>query len=245
NRTPRQFTPGEEGEEKTLELELKIMADVGLLGMPNAGKSTFIRAVSSAKPKVADYPFTTLHPNLGMVRIDENNSFVVADIPGLIEGAAHGAGIGYQFLKHLSRNHLLLHIIDIAPLDEYTNPEEDAVAIVKELQKFDQQLFEKPRWIVFNKIDSADTEKIHSIQNNIISRLKKEKLIPENFNQTRTEVFSISAVTKEGIEPLLYTIQDYLKVLKINSNSENDELAPKNNQKNTHYSARRYFSKII
>jgi len=153
NRAPRQFTKGEPGEEREFALELRVLADVGLLGLPNAGKSTFIRAVSSARPKVADYPFTTLIPQLGVVRIGHASSFVIADIPGLIEGAAEGAGLGHQFLRHLSRTRLLLHLVDIAPLDPLSNPVKDAKAIVKELKKYDPALFAKPRWLVFNKID--------------------------------------------------------------------------------------------
>ena len=145
NRAPRQCTPGKPGEERKLRLELKVLADVGLLGMPNAGKSTFIRAVSAARPKVADYPFTTLAPNLGVVRVDTDRSFVIADIPGLIEGAAEGAGLGHRFLRHLSRNRLLLHLVDIAPYDEEADPVKDAKAIVEELRKYDEALFEKPR----------------------------------------------------------------------------------------------------
>jgi GTP-binding protein len=153
NRAPRQFTKGTEGEERELQLELRVLADVGLLGLPNAGKSTFIRAVSSARPKVADYPFTTLSPQLGVVRVGMASSFVIADIPGLIEGASEGAGLGHQFLRHLSRTRLLLHIVDIAPLDEGADPVKDAKAIVKELKKYDKTLFDKPRWLIFNKID--------------------------------------------------------------------------------------------
>ena len=153
NRAPRQFTPGEEGERRRLNLELKVLADVGLLGMPNAGKSTFIRAVSAARPKVADYPFTTLAPNLGVVRTDANRSFVIADIPGLIEGAADGAGLGHQFLRHLQRTRLLLHIVDLAPFDPDADPVHDARAIVAELKRYDPALHDKPRWLVLNKID--------------------------------------------------------------------------------------------
>src|SRR3954452_1144635 len=153
NRAPRQFTRGMPGESRRLRFELKVLADVGLLGMPNAGKSTFIRAVSAARPKVADYPFTTLHPNLGVVRVDNNRSFVIADIPGLIEGAAEGAGLGHQFLRHLQRTRLLLHIVDLAPLVEDADPVRDAHAIVEELQKYDEELYRKPRWLVLNKID--------------------------------------------------------------------------------------------
>ncbi len=153
NRAPRQFTKGTEGEEKELQLELRVLADVGLLGLPNAGKSTFIRAVSSARPKVADYPFTTLSPQLGVVRVGMASSFVIADIPGLIEGASEGAGLGHQFLRHLSRTRLLLHIVDIAPLIDAADPVKDAKAIVRELKKYDKALHDKPRWLVFNKVD--------------------------------------------------------------------------------------------
>ena len=155
NRSPRQFTRGEPGESRELALELRVLADVGLLGLPNAGKSTFLRAVSSARPKVADYPFTTLNPSLGVVRIGPSASFVLADIPGLIEGAAEGAGLGHQFLRHLGRTRLLLHLIDVAPLDEQADPARDARAIAEELKKFDPSLYRKPRWLVFNKVDMA------------------------------------------------------------------------------------------
>ncbi len=153
NRSPRQFGPGFPGEKRTLELELKVIADVGLLGLPNAGKSTLIRAVSAARPKVADYPFTTLHPNLGVVAVGEHRSFVMADIPGLIEGAAEGAGLGHRFLKHLQRTRLLLHLVDIAPVDPEADPVRDARAIVAELKKFSRELAAKPRWLVLNKRD--------------------------------------------------------------------------------------------
>ncbi|MDP1594438.1 MAG: GTPase ObgE, partial [Gallionella sp.] len=153
NRAPRQHTLGEPGEEWELALELKVLADVGLLGMPNAGKSTFIRAVSAARPKVADYPFTTLAPNLGVVRVDSERSFVIADIPGLIEGAAEGAGLGHQFLRHLQRTRVLLHLVDISPRwEDSGDPVHDARAIVEELRKYDQQLYDKPRWLVLNKL---------------------------------------------------------------------------------------------
>ncbi len=155
NRSPRQFTRGEPGESRKLALELRVLADVGLLGLPNAGKSTFIRAVSSARPKVADYPFTTLSPSLGVVRAGEA-SFVIADIPGLIEGAAEGAGLGHQFLRHLQRTKLLLHLVDIAPFAEGADPARDAEAIALELKKYDPSLHRKPRWLVFNKIDLAE-----------------------------------------------------------------------------------------
>ena len=153
NRTPRQCTPGTEGERFALRLELKVLADVGLLGMPNAGKSTLISAVSNARPKIADYPFTTLHPNLGVVRTAAERSFVIADIPGLIEGAADGVGLGVRFLKHLARTRLLLHLVDIAPFDPSVDPVYEARAIVEELRKYDETLYDKPRWLVLNKID--------------------------------------------------------------------------------------------
>src|SRR5712664_2902492 len=155
NRAPRQFTRGERGEDRDLALELRVLADVGLLGLPNAGKSTFIRAVSSARPKVADYPFTTLNPSLGVVRVGEA-SFVIADIPGLIEGASEGAGLGHQFLRHLARTRLLLHLVDVAPFDPDADPARDARAIALELKKYDAALYHKPRWLVFNKIDLAE-----------------------------------------------------------------------------------------
>jgi GTP-binding protein len=158
NRSPRQFTHGEPGESRELALELRVLADVGLLGLPNAGKSTFIRAVSSARPKVADYPFTTLNPSLGVVRVSHEASFVVADIPGLIEGAAEGAGLGHQFLRHLSRTRLLLHLVDLAPPGMDDDPTaaglaKDVRALANELKKYDPALYEKPRWLVFNKTD--------------------------------------------------------------------------------------------
>ncbi len=153
NRAPRQFTRGEPGESRELALELRVLADVGLLGLPNAGKSTFIRAVSAARPKVADYPFTTLNPSLGVVRVQSDASFVVADIPGLIEGAAEGAGLGHQFLRHLSRTRLLLHLVDLAPFEQDADPARDARALALELKKYDGALYKKPRWLVFNKAD--------------------------------------------------------------------------------------------
>jgi len=153
NRAPRQFTRGEPGESRDLSLELRVLADVGLLGLPNAGKSTFIRAVSAARPKVADYPFTTLNPSLGVVRVGQDASFVVADIPGLIEGAAEGAGLGHQFLRHLSRTRLLLHLVDLAPPEDDADPARDVRALANELKKYDEALYAKPRWLVFNKTD--------------------------------------------------------------------------------------------
>jgi GTP-binding protein len=200
NRAPRQFTFGEPGQEFDLKLELKVLADVGLLGLPNAGKSTLIRAVSAARPKVADYPFTTLHPNLGMVRVDQNRSFVMADIPGLIEGAAEGAGLGHRFLKHLARTRLLLHLVDIAPVDESINPVRDAKAIVKELMKYDEFLYQKPRWLVLNKTDmlpEGDREKIC------------KKFIRSLGWKGKT--FIISALTNEGCKELTYAIMESLE----------------------------------
>ncbi len=202
NRAPRQSTPGEPGEERRLQLELKVLADVGLLGMPNAGKSTFIRAVSAARPKVADYPFTTLHPNLGVVRVDTDRSFVLADIPGLIEGAAEGAGLGHQFLRHLARTRLLLHLVDLAPPDPDADPVAQARAIVEELRRYDEALYHKPRWLVLNKID----------------------LIPQAERQQRIDafvrefdwhgpVYAIAAISGEGCQALVYAIMDYLEGL--------------------------------
>lgn len=200
NRAPRQCTPGEAGEEFELALELKVLADVGLLGMPNAGKSTFIRAVSAAKPKVADYPFTTLHPNLGVVRVDSERSFVIADIPGLIEGAAEGAGLGHQFLRHLARTRLLLHLVDIAPFDEAVNPVHDAHAIIEELRKYDESLYEKPRWLVLNKMDAlpADERDEHQLQ------------FLRDFGW-EGKCFMISALTGEGCKELTYAIMEHLE----------------------------------
>ena len=198
NRAPRQCTPGEEGERRELQLELKVLADVGLLGMPNAGKSTFIRAVSAARPKVADYPFTTLHPNLGVVRVSNEKSFVIADIPGLIEGAAEGAGLGHQFLRHLARTRLLLHLVDIAPLYEGTDPVHEAHAILNELKKYDEALYEKPRWLVLNKLDLLQD--------------KDEKVaafLREFGGHTRH--FAISAVNGDGCKELTYAIMEHLE----------------------------------
>ncbi len=199
NRAPRQCTKGEQGEEFELYLELKVLADVGLLGMPNAGKSTFIRSVSAAKPKVADYPFTTLHPNLGVVRVDANRSFVIADIPGLIEGAAEGAGLGHQFLRHLARTRLLLHIVDIVPFDEAVDPVQEARAIVEELKKYDEGLYNKPRWLVLNKIDMLPEEE----------RDAKRIAFLREFGWDAPS-FCISALAGDGCKALTYAIMDYL-----------------------------------
>jgi GTP-binding protein len=199
NRAPRQFTLGEPGQEFELKLELKVLADVGLLGMPNAGKSTLIRAVSAARPKVADYPFTTLHPNLGVVRVDQNRSFVMADIPGLIEGAAEGAGLGHRFLKHLSRTRLLLHVVDIAPYDQTVDPLREAKAIVKELRKYDEALYQRPRWLVLNKVDLLPAEEREEICRKFLRSLG-----------WKGKSFAISAITGEGCKELVYAIMDYL-----------------------------------
>ena len=200
NRAPRQFTYGEPGQEFELKLELKVLADVGLLGMPNAGKSTLIRAVSAARPKVADYPFTTLQPNLGMVRIDQNRSFVMADIPGLIEGAAEGVGLGHHFLKHLSRTRLLLHVVDMMPPNEDTDLVHEAQALVKELQKYDESLYQKPRWLVLNKTDMMPAENRAELCHQFVEKLG-----------WKDKYFIISALTGEGCKSLTYAIMDYLE----------------------------------
>jgi GTP-binding protein len=199
NRAPREFTHGEPGVSRKLKLELKVLADVGLLGMPNAGKSTFIRAVSAARPKVADYPFTTLHPNLGVVRVDERRSFVIADIPGLIEGAAEGAGLGHQFLRHLSRTGLLLHLVDMAPLEMGAEPVKDAKAIIAELKKYDVALYDKPRWLVLNKADLLPVD-------------SREKLLRAFVRKLgwKGKTFIISALTGEGCQALVYAVMDHL-----------------------------------
>lgn len=200
NRAPRQHTKGAPGESRELKLELKVLADVGLLGLPNAGKSTFIRAVSAARPKVADYPFTTLHPQLGTVRIDHNRSFIVADIPGLIEGAAEGAGLGHRFLKHLARTGLLLHIVDIAPLDPETDPVREARAIVRELRKFDPALQRKPRWLVLNKTDMLPPESREEHCQGFVRDLG-----------WRGKTFMISALTGEGCRELCQAVMGELE----------------------------------
>ncbi|MEN9403951.1 MAG: GTPase ObgE [Verrucomicrobiota bacterium] len=199
NRAPRQKTMGQEGERLNLRLELKVLADVGLLGMPNAGKSTFIRSVSAAKPKVADYPFTTLAPNLGVVRTAENRSFVIADIPGLIEGAAEGAGLGHQFLRHLQRTHVLLHLVDLAPFDPEADPVRDAQAIVEELRKYDAELHAKPRWLALNKLDLIPEEE----------RAARVAAFLEAYGPVERH-FEISALKSEGTRELVFAIQDFL-----------------------------------
>lgn len=213
NRAPRQCTKGEPGEEFELYLELKVLADVGLLGMPNAGKSTFIRAVSAAKPKVADYPFTTLHPNLGVVRVDTNRSFVIADIPGLIEGAAEGAGLGHQFLRHLARTRLLLHLVDIAPFDENVDPVQEARAIVEELRKYDEALYEKPRWLVLNKIDMLQDAQAQA------DRFAKEC-------GWTGRCFTISAINGAGCKELTYAIMEHLEATREQEHGDKSDGLP-------------------
>jgi GTPase len=200
NRSPRQFGPGLPGEKRSLELELRVIADVGLLGLPNAGKSTLIRAVSGARAKVADYPFTTLHPNLGVVAVGEHRSFVMADIPGLIEGAAEGAGLGMRFLRHLQRTRLLLHLIDIAPLDPEADPVRDARAIVGELKKFSRELGVKPRWLVLNKRDLLPAAEAEKRAASIVRRLRY-----------RGPSFLVSGATGEGTRPLCEAVMRFLE----------------------------------
>ncbi|NBX96268.1 MAG: GTPase ObgE, partial [Betaproteobacteria bacterium] len=198
NRAPRQKTPGWPGEAKKLRLELRVLADVGLLGMPNAGKSTLIAAISNARPKIADYPFTTLHPNLGVVRVAPEKSFVVADIPGLIEGAAEGAGLGHQFLRHLQRTELLLHLVDLAPFDD-ADPVTHAKAIVEELRKYDEALHQKPRWVVLNKMDMVPADERAARVKDFVKRFK-----------WKGPVFEISALARQGLDPLIHAIYDHV-----------------------------------
>ena len=204
NRAPRQKTNGEPGEEFELVLELRVLADVGLLGLPNAGKSTLIRAISAARPKVADYPFTTLHPNLGVVRVDNEKSFVMADVPGLIEGAADGAGLGIRFLKHLQRTRILLHLVDIAPIDPDSNPVRDAKAIVNELVKHDPALADKLRWLVLNKLDLIPEEDREKAVKDFLKAYKKA-------TKYDGPVFTIAAINGEGTKPLIYAISEALE----------------------------------
>ena len=199
NRAPRESTKGQEGEHRKLRLELKVLADVGLLGMPNAGKSTLIAAVSNARPKIADYPFTTLYPNLGVVRLGPGRSFVIADIPGLIEGAAEGQGLGHQFLRHLQRTKLLLHIVDMAPVEEGADPVKDVRAIVAELKKYDKDLAVKPRWLVLNKLDLLPEGEREAAVKNLLRRLRY-----------KGPVFPISALAREGLDPLLHAIAEHI-----------------------------------
>ncbi len=199
NRAPRQKTPGWPGEHRKLKLELRVLADVGLLGMPNAGKSTLIAAISNARPKIADYPFTTLHPNLGVVRVGPEQSFVVADIPGLIEGAAEGAGLGHLFLRHLQRTRLLLHLVDFAPFDPEIDPVAQVRGIVRELEKYDPELAAKPRWLVLNKFDMIPVDERAERIRSFVKRLK-----------WKGPVFAISALTREGCEPLIRAIYEHV-----------------------------------
>lgn len=199
NRAPRQFTPGKPGEQRQLKLELKVLADIGLLGMPNAGKSTLIAAVSNAKPKIADYPFTTLYPNLGVVRVGQGKSLVIADIPGLIAGAAEGAGLGHQFLRHLQRTRLLLHVVDMAPFDESVDPVVQAKEIIEELRKYDDELYAKPRWFVLNKMDMVPEDERKQKVADFVKHL--------NYNGP---VFEISALTHEGCEHLMRKAYEFI-----------------------------------
>lgn len=214
NRAPRQRTMGTPGETRDLMLELLLLADVGMLGMPNAGKSTFIRAVSAAKPKVADYPFTTLVPSLGVVRVTNQESFVVADIPGLIEGASDGAGLGIRFLKHLERCRVLLHLIDIKPIDE-SSPAENARIIVNELQQYSEKLAEKPRWLVFNKIDLMDPEEAKELSQAIADEMGWDQ-----------PFYMISAVSQQGVKQLCWDIMEFLKTQPRNLATTEDESKP-------------------
>ncbi len=202
NRAPRQTTAGSEGEQRSLKLELKILADVGLLGLPNAGKSTLIRAVSSARPKVADYPFTTLVPNLGVVKVEAHRSFVVADIPGLIEGASEGAGLGIRFLKHLTRNRILLHLVDMAPYDG-SDPAGAALSIVRELERFSPTLAQRERWLVLNKIDLLEGEDLEERREAVIDALGWEG-----------PVYTISAISGEGTPALCGDLMNHLEALR-------------------------------
>ena len=210
NRAPRQKTPGWPGEARKLKLELRVLADVGLLGMPNAGKSTLIAAISNARPKIADYPFTTLHPNLGVVRAGPERSFVVADLPGLIEGAAEGAGLGHLFLRHLQRTRLLLHVVDMAPFDG-VDPVAQAKAIVKELRKYDESLYEKPRWIVLNKLDMVPTEARAALVKDFVKRMR-----------WKGPVFQVSALAREGLDPMVQAIYEHVAAMKVQAPPEID-----------------------
>lgn len=198
NRAPRQKTLGTTGEAREILLELLLLADAGILGLPNAGKSTFIRAVSEAKPKVADYPFTTLVPNLGVVRMNHEKSFVIADIPGLIKGASNGVGLGIRFLKHLERCRILLHLVDIAPIDK-SDPAENAKIIINELNQYSQNLSQKPRWLVFNKVDLLDQEEAAARAKTIVSDIN-----------WKSEYYLISAVNQKGINALCWDVMNFI-----------------------------------
>jgi GTP-binding protein len=209
NRAPRKTTNGTPGEARHLKLELKVLADVGLLGMPNAGKSTLITAMSQARPRIADYPFTTLHPNLGVVRVGQFQSFVMADIPGLIEGASDGAGLGIQFLRHLQRTRLLLHLVDIAPLDPNAEPAKEVEAIAKELEKFSLELAEKPRWLVINKIDLLTADDLEVAREMLLEELGWDG-----------PVFEVSAATGAGTEALGHAVMQALEEIKEEEEAE-------------------------
>lgn len=204
NRAPRQKTPGWPGQQFRARLELRVLADVGLLGMPNAGKSTLIASISNARPKIADYPFTTLHPNLGVVRVGPEQSFVVADVPGLIEGAAEGAGLGHYFLRHLQRTRLLLHLVDAAPMDASVDPVKEARAIVAELKKYDPALHAKPRWLVLTKIDLLEAGVRDKVASDIVRRLR-----------WKGPVFQISAVTNEGLAELKRAVFEHVRTMRV------------------------------
>ena len=208
NQVPEYAQPGESGTEAWKMLELKVLADVGLLGMPNAGKSTFIAAVSNARPKIADYPFTTLYPNLGVVRVGPEQSFVVADIPGLIEGASEGAGLGHQFLRHLQRTRLLLHVVDMAPFDDAVDPVAQAKAIVAELKKYDEGLHGKPRWLVLNKLDMVPAKERAVRVKDFVKRFK-----------WKGPVYEISALTREGCDPLVKAIFQHVHAEQLAQNA--------------------------
>ncbi len=222
NRAPRQCTPGQPAQSRRLRLELRVLADVGLLGLPNAGKSTFIRTVSAARPKVGDYPFTTLQPHLGVVRVDINKAFVIADIPGLIEGAAEGAGLGHQFLRHLQRTRLLLHLVDIFPVSEPASAVHAAKAIIEELRKYDESLFSKTRWLVLNKID-------------LIAEDEREQVVAQFMHDYRRDIgepqrsFAISALSGSGCSELTHAVMDYLsKSAETDGNEATPAVAPEN-----------------
>jgi len=211
NRAPRQKTPGWPGEKKSLKLELKVLADVGLLGLPNAGKSTLITAISNARPRIADYPFTTLHPNLGVVRVGPEQSFVVADLPGLIEGASEGAGLGHLFLRHLQRTRLLLHIVDMAPFDEGVDTVAGAKAIVNELKKYDKALYDKPRWLVLNKLDMVPADERAALVRDFVKRFK-----------FKGPVFEISALNREGCEALVMAVYKHVHAQQVAEQTPQD-----------------------
>lgn len=220
NRAPRRTTPGTPGESRKLRLELKVLADVGLLGLPNAGKSTLIRAVSAAKPKVADYPFTTLVPNLGVVKVDRYRSFVMADIPGLIEGAAEGAGLGIRFLKHLARTRLLLHVLDVEPVDG-SDPAQSAEAITAELEKFSPALFEQERWLVLNKMDLVPSEMRDEFCDDIVKRLGWQG-----------PVYRISAASCEGTQELVYALMNAIEERRLREKEDDDFAAAEEARRN-------------